>query len=371
MNVEQALELIFEDESESEYTDIILHPPADGNCSDEESGDEEVANADHLTRRQLIADAELNADDEASDQETSATIDKPTSSKKKMKCCWIKKKAQDSFHHTCEEKLRDSAVHPENDPDFFKLLFTDELMNTIYEETLKYSGVPFAKEELICVLGILIASGVVAYPRRRLYWSRNDLLRNNEISNSISVNRFEQIFSKLHFFSGEPNPTDKYFKIKMVFDHVNRAFMSNAPKSNYFAVDECIIPYYGRHNCKQFIRGKPIRFGFKCWAVASPIGYIYQILPYPQETEKPLSGPDLGSSGNVVYNLMSRVREEFPDEDIHVATDNYFTSVPLFSSLKEDLDIRATGTLRRNRIPNSPIIPASMEKSAKGSIEYW
>ena len=284
---------------------------------------------------------------------------------------WVKKKAHNSFSHTYKERPRETTAQFQNEPDFFKALFTTELIDDIYNETLKYCDFSFAKEELICVIGILIASGVVAYPRRRLNWSRKDILRNVEISNSISINRFERIFSNLHFFSGEPDPNDKYFKIKMVFDHVNKSFLSNAPNSNYYAVDECIIPYYGRHNCKQYIRGKPIRFGFKCWAVASPIGYIYQIVPYPQQIEKPLSGTDLGSSGNVVYNLMSVVREEFPDEDIHVSTDNYFTSVPLFSSLKEDLNICATGTIRSNRIPNSPINAASMNKSERGSLEYW
>ena len=30
-----------------------------------------------------------------------------------------------------------------------------------------------------------------------------------------------------------------------------------------YSVDETIVPYYSRHSCKQFIRGKPVRFGYK------------------------------------------------------------------------------------------------------------
>lgn len=33
--------------------------------------------------------------------------------------------------------------------------------------------------------------------------------------------------------------------------------------SEKFSVDEVMIPYYGRHSAKQYIHGKPIRFGYK------------------------------------------------------------------------------------------------------------
>ena len=35
-----------------------------------------------------------------------------------------------------------------------------------------------------------------------------------------------------------------------------------------------MIPYYGKHYAKQFIRGKPIRFGFKNWALCTSSGYM-------------------------------------------------------------------------------------------------
>lgn len=38
-----------------------------------------------------------------------------------------------------------------------------------------------------------------------------------------------------------------------------------------------MIPYYGRHPTKEFIRGKPIRWGYKAWVPAEPLGYAYHI----------------------------------------------------------------------------------------------
>ena len=33
--------------------------------------------------------------------------------------------------------------------------------------------------------------------------------------------------------------------------------------SEKYSIDEIMVPYYGRHSSKQYIRGKPIRFGYK------------------------------------------------------------------------------------------------------------
>ena len=39
-------------------------------------------------------------------------------------------------------------------------------------------------------------------------------------------------------------------------------------------MDEVMIPYYGRHSAKQYIRGKPIRYGFK---VRKKLALYYKI----------------------------------------------------------------------------------------------
>ena len=36
-----------------------------------------------------------------------------------------------------------------------------------------------------------------------------------------------------------------------------------------------MVPYYGRHPVKQFIRGKPIRWGYKAWVAATRLGYVF------------------------------------------------------------------------------------------------
>ncbi|CAF4947379.1 unnamed protein product [Pieris macdunnoughi] len=45
-----------------------------------------------------------------------------------------------------------------------------------------------------------------------------------------------------------------------------------SPLEEHYSVDEAMIPYYGRHGCKQHIKGKPIRYGFKAWVGATRLG---------------------------------------------------------------------------------------------------
>ncbi len=78
--VQEALDLITMDNylDEVDGVDIILHPPNNGQKSDEESGDEEV-NTDHLTKSQLSAPADIQVVNLPEDEEVSPTENVPVS----------------------------------------------------------------------------------------------------------------------------------------------------------------------------------------------------------------------------------------------------------------------------------------------------
>lgn len=48
------------------------------------------------------------------------------------------------------------------------------------------------------------------------------------------------------------------------------------PKEN-LNFDESMVEYYGRHGCKQFISGEPIRFDYKVWCLNTPSGYLVEV----------------------------------------------------------------------------------------------
>ena len=82
-----------------------------------------------------------------------------------------------------------------------------------------------------------------------------------------------------------------------------------------------MVPYFGKHCAKMFIRGKPIGFGYKNWVLASSDGYPYKFGTYTgacktKDSSKPLNP-------QVVSDLLSIV--ETPA--CHgVYFDNFFTS---------------------------------------------
>ena len=45
-----------------------------------------------------------------------------------------------------------------------------------------------------------------------------------------------------------------------------------------------MIEYLGRHGCKQCIRGKPIRFGYKVWCLNTSDGYLVSFDLYQGRT---------------------------------------------------------------------------------------
>lgn len=90
--------------------------------------------------------------------------------------------------------------------------------------------------------------------------------------------KFEDIFTNLHFINSESNinSDDKMYKIRPLVDALNELFLQYVPIEHSVSIDESMIPYFGRHGCKQFIRGKPVRFGFKAWVLAQRLGYCIQ-----------------------------------------------------------------------------------------------
>ena len=64
---------------------------------------------------------------------------------------------------------------------------------------------------------------------------------------------------------------------------------------NHFSLDEAMEPYFGYHGIKQFIRGKPISYGFKFSCLTRSDGVLVKFYPYTGAGDK-IAGKTLGSS---------------------------------------------------------------------------
>jgi DNA excision repair protein ERCC-6 len=63
------------------------------------------------------------------------------------------------------------------------------------------------------------------------------------------------------------NKYDRGFKIMHVMEMMKVAFQQFGIFEEFLSIDEIIVKYYGHNSLKQFIRGKPIRFGYKLLAL--------------------------------------------------------------------------------------------------------
>ena len=241
-----------EGDAPSTSVNVFMHPPGDGSTSDGESGDEENAYVNRLLRSLILTSVEI--DDQGDTEGETENVPPPKKRKvtKKPTCSWLKQEMNEidtSFEVVCG--LSELSVENDEPVTYFRLLWDNDVRDFIMRETMAYSGESITVSELDAIYGVLAASGVVGQTRRRDYWSSKKLKNNQAISNSISVNRFEKIFSSLHFVPlGSNSNNDRFQKVRILFSILNRRFMKYAPNGNAYSVDESMIPYYGRHGCK-------------------------------------------------------------------------------------------------------------------------
>ena len=108
-------------------------------------------------------------------------------------------------------------------------------------------------------------------------------------------------------------------------DDLNNIFMINSPNESNISIDESMIPYFGRHGCKQFIRGKPIRFGFKAWVAAQYTGYCMQADIYQGRKVGEIRAPNMTLGESVVMKFVESLESEFPSVKFNYYFDNVFT----------------------------------------------
>lgn len=170
--------------------------------------------------------------------------------------------------------------------EFFELFMPIELVEDLVKYTVSYAAsknqrLTLSVQEMYVFLGILYVSGYNVLPRRRMYWEEKEDVQNRLISNSMRRKTFEDIFRNLHIVDNtDLDKGDRMAKVRSLIDKMNELFLKYAPIEQSLAIDESMIPYFGRHGCKQFIRGKPIRFGFKAWVLATRLGYCVQFNLY-------------------------------------------------------------------------------------------
>ena len=224
-------------------------------------------------------------------------------------------------------------------------------MNYICRETIKYavqSGVfqfTLSMDDLYKYFGILLLSGYNKLPQKRMYWET----RTDSKNFLMNRNKFEKIHKHLHFNDNSKlDACDKLYKVRPLLDPLNDKFCQYVkPMGNHFFLDEVMEPYFRHQGMKQFIRGKPIRYGFKFWCLARSDGFLVKFYPYTGAGDK-VAGKTLGSS------VPEKLCLQFVPVGLCIYMDNYFTSLFLINSLSNN-GLFCVGTIRNDRTEKAPL----------------
>ena len=259
-------------------------------------------------------------------------------------------------------KFKDQNFEP---IDVFKDCFSEDIMNYICRETVKYAvqGGDFqftlSEDDLYKYFGILLLSGYNKLPQRKMYWETRTDSNNFLVRHAMNRNKFEKIHKHLHFNDNSKlNACDKLYKVRPLLDHLNDKFcLYVQPMGNHFSLDEAMEPYFGHHGIKQFIRGKPIRYGFKFWCLARSHGFLVKFYPYTGARDK-IAGKTLGSSATEKLCL------QFVPVGSCIHMDNYFTSLPLMNTLSNN-GLFCVGTIGKDRTEKAPL--QDISKAERGT----
>ncbi|XP_068205408.1 piggyBac transposable element-derived protein 3-like [Palaemon carinicauda] len=148
---------------------------------------------------------------------------------------------------------------------------------------------------------------------------------------------------------------------------LQESFLKSVGFEEDLSVDEMIVHYYGHNIFKQFMRGKPIRFGYKFWALCGVSGYCYNFHLYCGKGSANEENINLLLGSQVVLNILTVVDSPF---SYNVYFNNLFTDYALLVHLR-NLGFNAMGTMRENRISKCLLKESNgMKKESRGTYDY-
>jgi len=162
-----------------------------------------------------------------------------------------------------EEVEEDSNIGDMNMVNIWESVFTDEIVTSLVDMSNRYASqknhsLNVSREEIKVYIAILLLTGYSTPKNIRMFWEIKLDVHNALVSSAMRRNRFLEIHQYLHTCDDLDLPeNDKFTKLAHFFSLLNASFLNNFTTlfSQDISIDETMVPYYGRHSCKQHIHG--------------------------------------------------------------------------------------------------------------------
>ena len=216
-------------------------------------------------------------------------------------------------------------------------------------------------DNFLTAFGIMYMTGYLSPASRRMLWENREDTQNMLVKRAMSRNMFEDMVRYMYFVEpGDQDATDAFWKVRSLFNCINRAAKKYIAAPEFVSIDETIVRYFGPHPLKQAIRDKPERFGYKLWCMAAPTGELLRVQPYAG-VKTHIADVGLGQGPNVIYGLSTQYGLKPGSK---VACDNLFTSFDLLDHMA-DKGWGVVGTMRVNRLNDLQLPRKKTQESKK------
>ncbi|XP_061584596.1 piggyBac transposable element-derived protein 4-like [Cololabis saira] len=267
----------------------------------------------------------------------------------------------------------------------FQMFFSNSVLQTIARNTNAFGSthhstpsapwVDVTVPDLLSYMSLVVFMGVVKCSAFTDYWRGGKLYNLQFPRLAMSGKKFLRICRPLHLSNPADDADneqrrgtasfDRLAKIKPLYEEMREACKRNYHPYQEISIDERTVASKARVGLKRYMKGKPVRNGYKLFVLAdSRNGYTWDFF-VDQKKAQGTSGKGLSYD-----SVMALVDTRILGTGYKLYVDDFYTSPALFRDLLQK-KIWACGTVRANRsgFPKTRVNGMG-SKSPHGSIRW-
>ena len=253
----------------------------------------------------------------------------------------------------------------------FGKMLPDNILDEILLATNAYAAPRvYTRADIVAWMMAVFVMGIIQMPVLRMYWAT--ATRCPAVTRLMSYTKFSAMCRDIHTVDTSAfdantqsvkNKEDAFWKMGDIVEKLSNVWKKNRRPEPNLSVDECTVPFRGRHRARQFNPSKPDRYHLKAYSLNEACsGYCLGMFFYQGKDEKRPPGVP-----TTAYPFVRLIGENttLHNKGYHVWADNWFTSVRAIDICRS-YGVGYTGTVRANRMAKA--FPRAKFTGKRGSF---